>query len=294
MKKEKTGFTLVELLVVISIIALLLAVLIPALSKARELAKRVVCSNQIKQIGVGVTGYAAKYDGVMLNTMPYALNTGDLPDSDDEDYHPFVAYRDNGSRELYQYPNGDYVPLRLGCLYSSKIIEIPKVFYCPSNRIEERMYESYIDPPPWGSLPQKINDIIGSENEWVRCGYEYYPVERNFPRNPFTKAPKYTARRYERLDTSIPYVTDVLRTIETMTHKTNNTLGVNALFPDGSVVFCHDRYTFYNINFPAGTQFAGINLWIPNPSKKTENEINAIYYYRMLALGNPDSPKLSR
>jgi hypothetical protein len=125
----------------------------------------------------------------------------------------------------------------------------------------------------------------------VRCGYEYYPVERNYNRHRFTGAPKYVARRYERLDMAVPYVTDVLRTIETMTHKTKNTLGVNALFPDGSVVFCHDLYTFNNIEFPPGTQFAGTNLWIPDPREKKREEINVIYYYRMLALGNPDSPK---
>jgi prepilin-type N-terminal cleavage/methylation domain-containing protein len=46
------GFTLVELLVVISIIALLMAILLPALARARELGKRAVCLNQIKQLGV--------------------------------------------------------------------------------------------------------------------------------------------------------------------------------------------------------------------------------------------------
>lgn len=49
MNKQK-GFTLVELLVVISIIALLMAILLPALARAREYAKRAVCSNQIKQL----------------------------------------------------------------------------------------------------------------------------------------------------------------------------------------------------------------------------------------------------
>ncbi len=51
MNKQK-GFTLVELLVVISIIALLMAILLPALARARELGKRAVCTNNLKQLGL--------------------------------------------------------------------------------------------------------------------------------------------------------------------------------------------------------------------------------------------------
>jgi prepilin-type N-terminal cleavage/methylation domain-containing protein/prepilin-type processing-associated H-X9-DG protein len=50
---KRKGFTLVELLVVIAIIALLMGMLLPALARAREYAKRVVCSNQIKNLQAG-------------------------------------------------------------------------------------------------------------------------------------------------------------------------------------------------------------------------------------------------
>ncbi|HBG25886.1 MAG: hypothetical protein A2Y10_17835 [Planctomycetes bacterium GWF2_41_51] len=60
---KKKAFTLVELLVVISIIAMLLAILVPSLQKARESARRVVCRNQMKQIGLAVGLYLENNNG---------------------------------------------------------------------------------------------------------------------------------------------------------------------------------------------------------------------------------------
>jgi prepilin-type N-terminal cleavage/methylation domain-containing protein len=57
-KKNVAGFTLVELLVVISIIAILLAILMPTLGKAKYQAKIIVCKNNVKQIVIGMSAGA--------------------------------------------------------------------------------------------------------------------------------------------------------------------------------------------------------------------------------------------
>ncbi len=61
-----TAFTLVELLVVISITALLIAILLPALSGAREAGRAVVCASTMRQLNIAVQGYASEHKGVVM------------------------------------------------------------------------------------------------------------------------------------------------------------------------------------------------------------------------------------
>ena len=65
-QKRNNAFTLIELLVVIAIIAILMAVLMPALSRAREQGKRAVCMSNIKQLNFGWLLYSHDNDDRLI------------------------------------------------------------------------------------------------------------------------------------------------------------------------------------------------------------------------------------
>ncbi len=64
-RRSRFGFTLIELLVVIAIIALLVSILVPSLSRAKDLAKGVVCASALRQLSFALTMYTEENDGIL-------------------------------------------------------------------------------------------------------------------------------------------------------------------------------------------------------------------------------------
>jgi prepilin-type processing-associated H-X9-DG protein/prepilin-type N-terminal cleavage/methylation domain-containing protein len=77
------GFTLVELLVVIGIIAVLVGLLLPSLGRAREAARRVACASNMRQIGLAWMSYATRHSGHLIGSSTTApwdwVSTVDVP-----------------------------------------------------------------------------------------------------------------------------------------------------------------------------------------------------------------------
>ncbi len=80
--KKRLEFTLIELLVVIAIISILMSLLLPGLSKAKEMGRRSLCSGNMKQIYLGAINYAMDYNSTLPRSSIYTYTSLGVHSSD--------------------------------------------------------------------------------------------------------------------------------------------------------------------------------------------------------------------
>lgn len=131
------GFTLVDVLVSVSVIAVLTAIMLPALSAVTKEVQRVQCASNMRQLSIGLQAYAYDFDGMLPDSIfsGHSINNGMGSRNQDDEPQPQFTPEDTIviRPEIVTRSGTNARWDGIGNLFGDHYITAPEVFYCPAH-----------------------------------------------------------------------------------------------------------------------------------------------------------------